>query len=86
MNDIYVVHGLVHHSFALREKPLHPWILIKEDGKILAAHCNCAIGILEACSHIGATLFALDGIRSAVQEKKVSNLFLFTLENLPQTA
>ncbi|XP_062557865.1 uncharacterized protein LOC134222719 [Armigeres subalbatus] len=72
VKEIYVVHGKVHHSFALNEKPLEPWILIQEDGTILAAHCNCAIGLLEACSHVGATLFALDGVRTAVLEKKLS--------------
>ncbi|XP_062541385.1 uncharacterized protein LOC134209411 [Armigeres subalbatus] len=68
----YLVHGVVHHSFSLNEKPLHPWILVRTEGCILAAHCNCAIGILEACSHVGATLFALDGIRNAITEKKLS--------------
>lgn len=72
VHNVYVVHGKVHHSFALNEKPLEPWILLQDDGIILAAHCTCAIGLLEACSHIGATLFALDGVRTAVLEKKVS--------------
>ncbi|XP_021695388.1 uncharacterized protein LOC110675244 [Aedes aegypti] len=72
IQDIFVVHGIVRHSFALNEKPLTPWILINESGKILAAHCNCAIGLLEACSHVGATLFALEGIRTSIIEKKMS--------------
>lgn len=71
IHDVTVVHGVVHHSFALNEKPLRTWVLVKETGDSLAAHCSCAIGILESCSHIGATLFALDGIRTAVLEKKV---------------
>lgn len=70
LKDVYVVHGTVHHSFALNEKPLRPWIIVKEDGCILAALCDCAIGILEACSHVGATLFALDRIRSDILTKK----------------
>lgn len=73
LNDIYVVHGWVLHSFALNEPPLRPWVLIQLNGTILAAHCNCAIGILEACSHVGATLFSLDILRKEiVEEKKVS--------------
>ncbi|XP_065092161.1 uncharacterized protein LOC135713003 [Ochlerotatus camptorhynchus] len=72
VQNVQVVHGFVHHSFALEEKPLQPWIIINEEGTILAAHCTCAIGIMEACSHIGATLVALDGIRVAVFEKKLS--------------
>lgn len=74
LHDVYVVHGIVHHSFSLNEKPLRPWVIVNEDGSILAAHCDCAIGILEACSHVGATLFALDGIRSDILENKVSNI------------
>ncbi|KAL9702740.1 hypothetical protein quinque_006258 [Culex quinquefasciatus] len=73
LNDIYVVHGWVLHSFALNEPPLRPWVLIQLNGTILAAHCNCAIGILEACSHVGATLFSLDILRKEiVEEKKLS--------------
>lgn len=72
IHDKFVIHGIVHHSFSLKEKPLRPWIIIHEDGRILAAHCDCAIGIMEACSHVGATLFALEGIRTAVVEKKVN--------------
>ncbi|XP_055539395.1 uncharacterized protein LOC129726563 [Wyeomyia smithii] len=68
----FVTHGIVHHSFSLNEKPLRTWIISHEDGTIMAAHCDCAIGIMEACSHIGATLFALEGIRTAVLEKKLS--------------
>ncbi|XP_062541141.1 uncharacterized protein LOC134209174 [Armigeres subalbatus] len=70
VHDVYAVHGSVRHSFALNEKPLTPWILISESGRILAAHCNCAIGLFECCSHIGATLFALEGIRTSILEKK----------------
>ncbi|XP_055523069.1 uncharacterized protein LOC129717238 [Wyeomyia smithii] len=72
IQDKHIVHGVVRHSFALNENSLRPWILIDEHGKILAAHCNCAIGILEACSHIGATLFGLEGIRTSLLEKKLS--------------
>lgn len=76
IGDVFVVHGVVHHSFALSDKPLRPWVLIHTNGCILSAHCDCAIGILESCSHVGATLFALDGIRSAIMEQKVNLLYL----------
>ncbi|XP_053686365.1 uncharacterized protein LOC128735912 [Sabethes cyaneus] len=72
IKDKFVIHGIVHHSFSLNEKPLRLSIITHEGGSILAAHCDCTIGILEACSHIGATLFALEGIRTAVVEKKLS--------------
>lgn len=71
MNDCFVVHGMVLHSFSIRDTPLKPWIIVKEDGSIIAAHCNCAIGLLETCSHIGATLYALDDLRQKVLDKKV---------------
>lgn len=72
LQDVFVVHGIVHHSFSLNESPLRPWIIIGVNGTVLAAHCSCAIGLLENCSHIGATLFALDGLRTDLLEQKVS--------------
>lgn len=75
VQDIHVVHGLINHSFALNEKPLRTWVLVGPEGTVLAAHCTCAIGILEACSHIGATLFALDGVRIAIFERKVIHIY-----------
>lgn len=72
LGENYVVHGSVFHSFSLRKQPLKPWVIVRNDGKILAAHCDCAIGLLETCSHVGATLFALDDIRQKVLDKRVS--------------
>ncbi|XP_058832469.1 uncharacterized protein LOC131690590 [Topomyia yanbarensis] len=72
IQNVFIIHGTVHHSFSLNDPPLCPWIVVEENGTILAAHCTCAIGILESCSHVGATLFALDGIRVAVLEQKLS--------------
>ena len=48
------------HSQRLGDPPLRPWISIKFDGEVLCAHCTCMAGVGEACSHIGATLFALE--------------------------
>ncbi|XP_058443619.1 uncharacterized protein LOC131425609 [Malaya genurostris] len=70
INDIFVVHGKVLHSFNLRASPLKPWILIHQTGKILAAHCECTIGLLETCSHVGATLFALEDIQRKFLNKQ----------------
>ena len=48
------------HSQRLGDPLLRPWISIKLDGEVLCAHCTCMAGVGEACSHIGATLFALE--------------------------
>ena len=48
------------HSQRLGDPPLRPWISIKLDGEVVCAHCTCIAGVGEACSHIGATLFALE--------------------------
>ncbi|XP_062541436.1 uncharacterized protein LOC134209470 [Armigeres subalbatus] len=42
------------------------------DARIISAHCDCAIGLLETCSHVNATLFALDDIRQKFLAKKIS--------------
>lgn len=36
---------------------MQPWALVKQDGKVVVAHCTCMAGLGEACSHIGAILF-----------------------------
>lgn len=48
------------HSQSLSEKPLQPWIIIQKDGTVESAHCNCMAGLGESCTHVAATLFALD--------------------------
>nr|XP_054925241.1 uncharacterized protein LOC126529597 isoform X2 [Dermacentor andersoni] len=57
-----VIVGRVLHSQSLSEKPLHPWLLVKEDGLVQAAHCTCKAGLGEACSHIGAILFYIQAV------------------------
>lgn len=63
MHDSKQFHSLdlqVNHSQALSAQPLEPWIIMKEDGEVKAAHCTCMAGLGEACSHIGALLFYLE--------------------------
>ena len=45
------------HSQRLNQTPLNPWIIAKENGEILSAHCTCMAGLAEACAHIAAILF-----------------------------
>ncbi|XP_077485408.1 uncharacterized protein LOC144095608 [Amblyomma americanum] len=55
-----VVLSEVTHSQRLREAPLKVWVLAEPDGAIVTAHCTCMAGAGEACSHIGATLLAVE--------------------------
>lgn len=55
-----LVHGRVNHSQRARDTPLKPWLLCEKDGSVLLAHCDCMAGLSEACSHIGALLFATE--------------------------
>ncbi|XP_049267370.1 uncharacterized protein LOC125756543 [Rhipicephalus sanguineus] len=55
-----VVLGEVSHSQRLREPDLKVWCLANVDGSIITAHCTCMAGAGEACSHIGAVLFAVE--------------------------
>ena len=65
----------VNHSQRLNEKPLTPWIIAEEGGKIISAHCDCVAGLGECCSHIASLLWAVEsGVRirdsMTVTEKK----------------
>lgn len=55
-----IVRTKVNHSQAISTQPLEPWLLVKQDGMVKAAHCTCMAGLGEACSHIGALLFYLE--------------------------
>ncbi|XP_075534465.1 uncharacterized protein LOC142568347 [Dermacentor variabilis] len=50
----------VNHFQRLREVPLKVWILAKADGTVGTAHCTRMAGVGEACSHVAATLFAVE--------------------------
>ena len=54
MGKLMLASTQVNHSQKLNEKPLTPWVIALESGKILAAHCNCAAGIGETCSHVAS--------------------------------
>ena len=48
------------HSQRQNDPPLQPWLSIQLDGMVQCAHCNCMVGLSEACSHIAAALFAVE--------------------------
>ena len=54
----------VNHSQKMREKPLTPWVIAEESGKIIAVHCDCMAGLGESCTHVASLLFAIEsGVR-----------------------
>ena len=59
------------------EKPLTPWVVAEEDGKIIAAHCDCMARLGESCSHVASLLFAIESgvhIRDSMTVTKESIL------------
>ncbi|KAH7964784.1 hypothetical protein HPB49_001316 [Dermacentor silvarum] len=51
---------MLNHYQRLRDPQLKVWVLAEANGTIVTAHCTCMAGLGEACSHIGATLFAVE--------------------------
>lgn len=43
----------------MNEAPARPWVATSKNGAISCTHCNCMAGAGEACSHIGALLYAI---------------------------
>ncbi|MEQ2198731.1 hypothetical protein XENOCAPTIV_017392 [Xenoophorus captivus] len=35
------------------------WVVVREDGTVIMAHCICKAGLGEACSHAAALMYAL---------------------------
>ena len=50
----------MYHSQRLREKAVSTWIIAKTEEIIVSSHCDCMAGLNETCSHVAATLFALE--------------------------
>ncbi len=54
----------MNHSQRLSVKPLTPWVIAEQDGKIVASNCDCMAGLGESCSHVAALLWAIEaGVR-----------------------
>ena len=48
----------------MNEAPAQPWVALMKSGSVQCAHCKCMSGAGEACSHIGALLYAImTGVR-----------------------
>ncbi len=57
----YMVLGRVKHSQSLSATPAKPWVAIKAKGTVVCAHCTSMAGLGEACSHLAALLFMMEG-------------------------
>nr|XP_029714360.1 LOW QUALITY PROTEIN: uncharacterized protein LOC115258411 [Aedes albopictus] len=68
MENFYIVVGKVAHTMRLNEKPLNPWVIVQKEGMIIPAHCDCAAGISETCSHVSAILYALANLHQLTME------------------
>ena len=59
--NTYLATGCVKHSQSLSAIPAKPWVAVKTEGTVVVAHCTCMAGLGEACSHVAALLFLLEG-------------------------
>ncbi|KAK3884699.1 hypothetical protein Pcinc_011019 [Petrolisthes cinctipes] len=59
-STLCIVTAKVRHSQSLNEEALRPWFAMEKEGPIIAAHCSCVAGLGEACSHVAATMFAVE--------------------------
>ena len=57
----YMITASVRHSQKLSVAPAKPWVAVKQNGIVVGTHCTCMAGLGEACSHIAALLFTLEG-------------------------
>lgn len=57
--EAVILTARVHHSQRLNDPQLKPWVMVKTNGIIVGAHCNCMAGFGECCSHVSALLFKL---------------------------
>ncbi|XP_060075798.1 uncharacterized protein LOC132555467 [Ylistrum balloti] len=71
-NDLRLISARVRHSQCMNDSPLHPWLMAENNGKVMAAHCNCMAGLGESCSHVGALMFARD---ASVKLKRFSDSY-----------
>ena len=44
----------------MSEKPLTPWVVSENSGKVLSAHCDCMAAFGESCSYVASFLQAIE--------------------------
>ena len=70
----FVATALVKHSQKLTSPPLKTWVAVKQTGEVISAHCTCMAGLGEACSHVAAILFVLEGNTQIKQQFSCTSL------------
>ncbi|XP_036004801.1 uncharacterized protein LOC105924864 [Fundulus heteroclitus] len=60
--DKFIITSQVINPEGVDENPHHVWAIIEPNGLVVSAHCTCIVGLEAACSHVAATLFALDAV------------------------
>ena len=50
----FVFRADVKPSMRINDSPHHPWITVRNEGLVMAAHCDCMAGLGESCSHVAA--------------------------------
>ena len=78
----------MNHSQKMSEKPLTPWVIGEDTGKILAGHCDCMAGLGESCSHVASLLWAIEaGVKQrdslTVTDKKAYRVLPPTVKPVP---
>ena len=43
-NGIFIAKADVKPSYRVNEEPHHPWVALKKQGPVVAAHCDCMAG------------------------------------------
>nr|XP_047129247.1 uncharacterized protein LOC124809277 isoform X2 [Hydra vulgaris] len=66
------VKAKVRHSQSINRPLLQAWIIAEKSGNILAAHCNCMASLAKTCTHVSATLFAIDASVSLENSRTVT--------------
>ena len=59
--EVVILKATVRHSQSVSSPLLHPWIAAEKCDTVICAHCTCMAGIVEACFHVAALLFAAEG-------------------------
>ena len=72
----------------MSQKPLTPWVVAEESGKIITGHCDCMAGLGESCSHVASLLWAVEsGVRirdsMTVTEKKAYWVIPSSVKEVP---
>ena len=44
--DVILIMGRVRHSYSLSKPPLQPWVVVKQSGAVMVAHCISTVSIL----------------------------------------